>query len=383
MVTVTVSAPLTITGPSGLPAGLVGTQYQATTVTANGGTQPYTWSATGTPPGLTIGPTTGIISGIPTTAGAFAVTVTVTDSAGLTSSANFSIAVTASAPIVNLIPASLTFSAQASGMAPAAQTVTLSNTGNAPLSITGTGISISGGNTTAFSQTNSCGTSVAAGGNCVISVTFNSSLLAAGTYMATLNVADNASGSPQQVPLSGIVLSSPSVSCNIPTINLSGDSGTAQVTCTATDFTGTIALECNLPASLSKYIMCSFSPSSLNFASSNTASTTLTIQAAQQSTSLGRKPRPWAVSSGGVAFGAVLWLPACAFVLRRKKGSPRRNVLGRGILFLLILFCGLPMITSCVGKSGPATPPAGTYQASVVLTGPGLDETITFTIQEP
>jgi hypothetical protein len=387
MVTVTVSAPLTITGPNALPAGLVGTQYQATTVTANGGTQPYTWSATGTPPGLTIGPTTGIISGIPTTAGAFAVTVTVTDPAGLTSSANFSIAVTASAPIVNLIPASLTFSAQASGMAPAAQTVTLSNTGNAPLSITGTGISISGGNTTAFSQTNSCGTSAAAGGNCVISVTFNSSLLAAGTYMATLNVVDNASGSPQQVPLSGIVLSSPSVSCNIPTINLSGDSGTAQVTCIATGSTGPVALECNLQASLATYVTCSFNPSSLNFSSTitlpYTASTTLTIQAVQKSASLGRKSWPWAVSSGGVAFGAVLWLPAWAFVMRRKKGSPRRGISTRGNLFLLILFCGLSMFTSCGGKSGPATPPAGTYQASVVLTGPGLNETITFTIQEP
>jgi len=80
-----------------------------------------------------------------------------------------------------------------------------------------------------------------------------------------------------------------------------------------------------------------------------------------------------------VAFGAVLWLPACAFVRRRKKGGSNR-----GILFLLILLCGLPLITSCGGKSkAPATPPAGTYQASVKLTSPGLNQTITFTIQEP
>ena len=57
------------------------------------------------------------------------------------------------------------------------------------------------------------------------------------------------------------------VSCTIPTINLSGDSATAQITCTATGPTGPIALVCNLPASLSKYITCSFSPSSLSFAS--------------------------------------------------------------------------------------------------------------------
>jgi hypothetical protein len=50
----------------------------------------------------------------------------------------------------------------------------------------------------------------------------------------------------------------------------------------------------------------------------------------------------------------------------------------------MILLCGLPMITSCVGHSkGPATPPAGTYQGSMALTGPDLDETLTFTIQVP
>ena len=159
-----------------------------------------------------------------------------------------------------------------------------------------------------------------------------------------------------------------------------------QITC-AEDLTnpaplGPIALVCNLPASLSKYITCSFSPNSLNFTSTSTppytASTTLTIQPVQKSASLERKPRPWAAPSGGVAFGAVLWLPAWLFVSRRKKARSKR-----GILFLLILLCGLPMITSCVGKSGSSTPPAGTYQASVVLTGPGLNETITFTIQEP
>jgi len=80
-----------------------------------------------------------------------------------------------------------------------------------------------------------------------------------------------------------------------------------------------------------------------------------------------------------VAFGAVFWLPAWVFVTRRKKGKSKR-----GVLLLLILFCGLPMITSCGGKSkGPATPPAGAYQGSMVLTGPGLNETITFTIQVP
>lgn len=47
-------------------------------VTAAGGRSPYTWAATGLPPGLSID-SAGKISGTPTTAGSYAVTVTVTD----------------------------------------------------------------------------------------------------------------------------------------------------------------------------------------------------------------------------------------------------------------------------------------------------------------
>jgi hypothetical protein len=376
MDTDTVTTGPIITSPTTLAAGIVNVPYTAATFKATGGSGSYTWTSTGQPSGLNMS-TAGVLSGTPTVAGMFSVTAIVRDSNGLSFSAVFSLAVTAPAPIANLSPTSLAFTAQPSGTASAAQAVTLSNTGSAPLSITGMGISISGANATDFSQTSpSCGTAVATGSSCAINVTFTPSL-SAGPETATLKVADNASGTPQQVQLSGIALPPPSVSCTIPTINLSGDSGTKQITCTATDFTGTIALECNLPASLSAYVTCSFSPSSLNFASSITASTTLTIQPVQ-SASLERKSRPWTVSSSGVAFGAALWLPAWAFAMRRKKGRSKR-----GILFLLILFCGLPMITSCGGKSGPATPPAGTYQASVVLTGPGLNENISFTIQVP
>jgi len=375
---VNVGAPLAITTISAAPTGIVGVPYTPIALfTASGGVPPYTWSLTGQPAGLSINTSTGVISGTPTADGDFLVTVTVTDSLDNSVFAQSPLTVTPPAPIANLSPGSLAFTAQASGTASAAQTVTLSNTGSAALSITGTGIGISGANATDFSQTNPCGTSVPVGSNCVISVKFTPSL-SAGSETATLNVPDNASGSPQQVQLLGIALPPPSVSCTIPTIKLSGDSGTAQITCTATDFSGMIALECNLPASLAQYVTCSFSPSSLNFASSSTASTTLTIQAAQ-SASLERKAWPSAIFSGRIALGAVLWLPAGIFVFRWKKGRSRR-----GALLLMILLCGLPVITSCGGKSkGPATPPSGTYQASVALIGPGLNETVTFTIQEP
>ena len=52
------------------------------------------WSATGLPVGLTINPTTGAVSGTPTTGGSGSVTVTATDSAGYTGSATFQWSVT-------------------------------------------------------------------------------------------------------------------------------------------------------------------------------------------------------------------------------------------------------------------------------------------------
>jgi prepilin-type N-terminal cleavage/methylation domain-containing protein len=62
-------------------------------VVAAGGVQPYTWKATGLPPGLSIG-SAGIITGVPKNAGPYAVTVTVTDAAGTSLSVGFTWTIT-------------------------------------------------------------------------------------------------------------------------------------------------------------------------------------------------------------------------------------------------------------------------------------------------
>lgn len=81
---INVSQVLLITAPTtaNLPAWTVNRGYPVgTTVTASGGTAPYTWSATGLPTGLSINAGTGAITGLPTVANAYSVIVTVKDSA--------------------------------------------------------------------------------------------------------------------------------------------------------------------------------------------------------------------------------------------------------------------------------------------------------------
>jgi Zn-dependent metalloprotease len=72
---------VTVTNP-GSRSGTVGTAITSFTLSASGGTAPYTWSATGLPPGVTIGSSTGTVSGTPTTAGTYNVTATATGSGG-------------------------------------------------------------------------------------------------------------------------------------------------------------------------------------------------------------------------------------------------------------------------------------------------------------
>jgi Trypsin/Putative Ig domain len=78
------------TTPGALADGTVGTAYD-TTLEADGGTMPYTWAVTSgsLPDGLSLDPSTGEITGTPTSAGPSTFEVTATDNAGATTTATF------------------------------------------------------------------------------------------------------------------------------------------------------------------------------------------------------------------------------------------------------------------------------------------------------
>lgn len=85
------TAPLTAADP-GDKAVYVDKPLASFTLAANGGTAPYTWTATGLPDGVTVG-TDGVVSGTPTQTGTYTVTATVTDDVDATAQAEFDIVV--------------------------------------------------------------------------------------------------------------------------------------------------------------------------------------------------------------------------------------------------------------------------------------------------
>src|SRR4029077_16788726 len=114
------TAPVVTT--TSLPNGTQNAAYTAT-LTASGGTTPYTWSIpTGTlPAGLALDSATGVISGTPTGTGTSNITVQVTDANSLTGSNSLSLTV--------VPPPTVTTTSLPNGTQNAAYTTTLTATG--------------------------------------------------------------------------------------------------------------------------------------------------------------------------------------------------------------------------------------------------------------
>jgi hypothetical protein len=142
------------------------------------------------------------VSFTPTSAGPLSGSISVSDNAANTPQ-TVTLSGTGAAtllPQATLSPSPLNFSGSTTvGSSATALPMTLSNGGSATLSITS--ISVTGANASSFAQTNNCGTSVAAGSSCIISVTFTPTSAAALT--AAISVVDNATGSPQSAVVTG------------------------------------------------------------------------------------------------------------------------------------------------------------------------------------
>ncbi len=316
----------------------------------------------------------GVLSTANGTSGGFAATLTNDTlpagvhniTAQLAADANYAAVVTpaviltvvAPVPAVTLSTTSLIFASQTVGTTGGPQTVTLTNSGTAALAITS--IVASGD----FAQTNTCGTSLAAGAACMIPVTFTPT--AGGTRNGTLTITDNAGDSPETVSLSGggetvsITSSSPTL-----TVGSMGGSSTTNLNLLAVDgFTGTVNLTCAVTylgqGTANNPPSCSLNPAQLQVAGTSVASTTLTVatHVASASADMPRKMR-----SSGMTLAALFFLGLLP--RRRWRGGV---LLGALCLAILggVLGCGSGGGTAPTQVAAGAT--TGSYQVVVKAT---------------
>jgi beta-propeller repeat-containing protein/HYDIN/CFA65/VesB family protein len=133
--------------------------------------------------------------------------------------------------VASLSSASLAFPDQVVGTTSSPQTAVLQNLGNMPLAIDG--ISAQGD----FAETHTCGTSVAPGASCTMSVTFAPTT--AGIRTGAIAISDNSLGGPQAIILSGngIALAVATLSTtklSFPDLGVGSTSGIEQATLTNT-----------------------------------------------------------------------------------------------------------------------------------------------------
>ncbi len=191
------------------PSTTVGTNSSSQTVTiSNTGTATATVSSIATTGDFTQASTCGasIAAGAnctvtvtfhPTATGSRSGAVTVTSNAtnSPTTIALSGTGTSAGTATLTANPTALTFGSTTVGASSATQSVTVSNSGSVAATVSS--VAASGD----FSQTNTCGTSIAAGANCTVTVTFHPT--ATGNRTGTVTVTSNASNNPTTVALSG------------------------------------------------------------------------------------------------------------------------------------------------------------------------------------
>ncbi len=162
--------------------GVIGARIPELKNSAEGGTAPYTWSATGLPAGLAIASSTGTITGTPTTAGSSNVTVTATDNAGKTGSASFSWTITTAGTALSVTNPG----GQSSTVGAAANLTVKATGGTAPYAWSATGLpaglSIGSATGTITGTATTAGTS-----NVTVTATDNAGKAASATFSWTVS----------------------------------------------------------------------------------------------------------------------------------------------------------------------------------------------------
>ncbi|MFM5672314.1 putative Ig domain-containing protein [Aeromonas hydrophila] len=199
-VTITVSAPSIVVSPGALSNDSVGMAYSQT-ITATGGSAPYTYAITAgsLPAGLSLNTSSGVISGTPSASGTFNLTVTATDANSASGFQVYSLVINGLAPVAGAVSATVAANSSANSIT---------------LNITGTATSV------AVASTASNGIATASGTSITYTPTAGFSGPDSFTYTAT-----NASGTSSPATVT-ITVSTPSITLNPGTLS-NGSVGTA------------------------------------------------------------------------------------------------------------------------------------------------------------
>jgi hypothetical protein len=277
---------------------------------------------------------------------------------------------TALGPAATLSPNTLTFASQTVGTTSTAQTATLTNSGNAPLNITG--ISASGD----FAQTNTCGTSLAIGSSCQISVTFSPTAAGNATGMITVT---QSGGGPQNVALSGSGVAAPDF-----TVGLASGSQPSQTIAAGQNaqfgiavapegtFTGTVNLSCSITPSANPTPTCSLSNTAVQL-SGTAVTVTATITTVAPTTSQSRPP----LGGSPVAWAAILLGTLLPWKRKRALFMPIAVV---SFAIVSVIGCGSGGSSSSSHTTTTPGTPAGTYTATVTALSGGLNHKTTMTV---
>jgi hypothetical protein len=277
-------------------------------------------------------------------------------------------------------PTAVIFPSQAAGSSSNPVSVTLSNTGKTTLTVSA--VSISGTNASEFTETNNCA-SLQPGVSCNINVTFSPT--SAGNAAASLSVADNATGSPQMVALSGTATGlGLRASSDTATVS-AGSPATYALSIGGAGWSGQAALTC---AGAPKGAACSVVPASLTVSATSTSSLTVTVTTTSRA-SAALMPMQFHSSRWlwAVALIGFVILPAAT---DSKQSSKSRRSGSRYIralpLLLIFLFpaCGGGGSSSNNPQPNPNGTPVGTYTVTVTATptgGTAQSAPLTLTVQ--
>jgi hypothetical protein len=317
---------------------------------------------------------------VPTATGTRTGSLSFTDNAA-GSPQNVPLSGTGTRPAASLSPTSLNFSGQLVGTTSATQKVTLTNSGSAPLSISS--IAVTGD----FAETNNCGTSLAAGASCSVSISFAPT--ASGTRTGSLTFTDNAAGSPQNTAISGtgedFIVGVASGSSSKATVTAGGTATYSVSVAPEGGFNQAVSISCSGAPSLAT---CAVSPASVTPDGTNPAKVSITVgTTAASAIPLGPAPAWPFTGEKLLLLGVGLVLLAMLASLARLQ--PRRSRLGLALTLALIAMSaacgggGPASTTNTSGGSHTAGTPTGTYSLTVSGSDGSLahSTTLTLTVQ--